>query len=663
MKIHRTLRDALALAIVSSVISGALRAAPDSTTPSTPAAASNSAATPAAKSKSKPSSATSTKTPAPAKKEPTVKLPTIDVIAATRNPQPPDTTATTSTVITRDQLEASQYISVPDALMKVPGLAVVQTGVPGQQTSVFIHGMDGNQTLFTIDGRRQPVGLSGAYNFANLTLDNVDQIEVVRTPSSSLQGGNASGGIINLVTLNGRGLDQPISSAYFEGGSYGTFRENIQSRGAAGGFDYAVSGSNEDSNMNRPNENYRNTVYRGNFGYQITPNVYFDVHTGYSYANAGSPNAIEYPDPVARLTTQDWYVSPEVVAKVTDFYTTKVYYNYDQQAQNFHDLYNDFFFNFASSTNLQIETNSVDWQNNFQIAHNWQIIAGIQTDNSSVSQFDDFAGTTTLQNSLMNIGGYVESQWEALPGLNVISSVRDDHYSDFSGAVSWRQGVAYQVQPTKTIVHASGASSYTPPSLQQLYFPGFSNPNLKPETSLGWEAGVAQPLLDGKLTPSVTYFHNNITNYIQYDSFFIPQNIGHATTHGVEIDIKAKPIDTLELDVNYTNLTAENDSAGVGLLRRPANTTNFTANWTPIAPVTLGLGGSWILNRQDLDPVSFQQVGAPGYFAMRASATWRVDKYVTLWFRGENITNTQYQPVLGYPALGAQAYGGIKVTF
>ncbi len=198
-------------------------------------------------------------------------LPTVVVTAATREAQAPDTTATTTTVLTREQLQASQYISVADALMKVPGLSVVQSGVPGQQTSVFIHGMDSNQTLFTIDGRRQPVGLGGAYDFTNLTLDNVDQIEIVRTPSSSLDGGNASGGVINLVTLSGRGLDHPISSAYFEGGSYGTFRENIQSRGAEGNFDYAVSASNEDSNMNRINENYRNTVYRGNFGYQITP--------------------------------------------------------------------------------------------------------------------------------------------------------------------------------------------------------------------------------------------------------------------------------------------------------------------------------------------------------------------------------------------------------
>ncbi len=257
-------------------------------------------------------------------------LPTIVVTSATRNAQPHANPATSNTVITHDDLENSEYISVAQALMSVPGLAVVPTGAPGQLTSIFSRGTDSNMTLFTIDGRHQPVGLSGEYDFSNLTLDNVDQIEDVRTPSSSLQGGNATGGVINLVTLTGRGLAKPESSVSFEGGSFGTYRENAQSRGSEGAFDYAISASNEDADMDRPNENYRNTVYRANFGYQITPEVYFDVHSGYSLANAGSPNSIVTPDPVARLQTADWFISPEVTANVTDFYTTKLFYNHDQ---------------------------------------------------------------------------------------------------------------------------------------------------------------------------------------------------------------------------------------------------------------------------------------------------------------------------------------------
>ena len=591
--------------------------------------------------------------------------PMIVVNVATRNAQAPDTTGTDTTVVTHSELQSGQYQDVADALREVGGLAVVPTGTPGQVTSIFIHGADSNQTLFTIDGRPQPLGLDGAYDFANLTLDNVDQIEVVKTPVASVQGGSATGGVINLVTLTGRGLDTPVSSVSFEGGSFDTFRENIQSRGSEGKFDYAVSASDWTSNMDRPNENYRNDVYRGNFGYQATSEIYLDVHTGYSLANAGSPNAIETPDPVGRLQSEDFFISPEISAKVTDFYTTKAYFNHDQTRQDFHDLFTNFAtFQFPTSQRTQINTNSYDWQNNLQLASNWQITAGIQGSSQEAYLFDDIVGARTLQNSLSNIGGYAESQWQPIKGMNVLTSVRYDDYSDYQGALTWRQAVTYKIAPTGTVVHASGSSSYTPPSAEDLYFPGASNPNLKPESALSSEVGVEQPLLNGRLTPSATYFHNDITNYILFtEPNFTPENLGEVTTQGVDVDIAAKPIDELKLDLNYTYLTAQNDVTDTRVVRRPEDSLNFTAIYTPIKPLTLSMGGSWVMDRQDVDPVTFAQVDAPDYFTLRASATYTINPHVTVWVRGENLTDTHYQPVLGFPALGMAGYGGIKISF
>jgi vitamin B12 transporter len=592
-------------------------------------------------------------------------IPNIVVSAATRNEQAPDTTATDTTVVTQEDLDAQNYQDVSDALREVPGIAVVPTGVSGQQTSVFIHGADSNQTLFTIDGRPQPVGLSGGYDFTNLTLDNVAQIEVVKTPVASVQGGSATGGVINLVSLDGRGLERPVSSVTVEAGSFDTYREQVQSRGSAGNFDYAVSASNEDADMDRQNENYRNKAYRGNFGYQVTPGIYVDVHTGWSQADAGSPNSIVTPDPVAHLLTADYFISPEVSAKVTDFYTTKLYYSHDETRQTFHDLFTDpLTFQSPASTHLELTTESYDWQNDFQIAHNWQITAGVQGSQQRAVQFDDILGQTTIHNTLSNTGGYAQSQWQPVTGLNVLSSIRYDVYSDYSNALSWRQGASYEIAPTKTVVHASGGYSYTPPSPQDLYYPGFNNPSLKPETSLGWEAGVAQPLWDGRVTPSVTYFHNNISDYIlSLAPNFTPENIGQVTTQGVDLDIAAKPVDNVKLDVNYTYLDAENDTQDIRLVRRPRNTLNFTAYYTPIAPLTLSVGGTWVMGRQDYDATNFNQIDAPDYVVLRASATYTINKYVTLFARGENLADEHYQPVLGYPALGVGGYGGIKVSY
>ena len=639
-------------------------------------------------------STTSTSTSQPA----VTQLPTIVVTAATRNAQPVDTTATTTTVLTHQDLDDNKYASVTDALQSVPGLAVVTSGMQGAETSVFIHGLDSNQTLVTVDGRRQAVGLSGADdNLTNLTLDNVDQIEVVRTPVSSAQGGSAMGGVINLVTLSGKGLTTPEGSVSEEAGSFNTFKENAQSRGAVGNFDYAISATRQDSiypalspgfapfdspGFTGQADQYRDTSYRGNFGYQITPDIYVDLHSAYSNAYTSSPGIFLFPDPTASLDIEDWNLSPEIVANVTDFYTTKLYYTRDQQRQADNDpfLANELVTDGSSPqgaiTRLQINTDSVDWQNNFQIAHNWSVTAGIQGDNRNYYENDNVLGYQTLNGHDNNLGGYISSQWQPLPGLNLLNSGRYDSCSQFGGSFSWRQAASYRVDPTQTLLHASVSSAYTPPSIQDLYVynagspffgPFLPNPNLTPETDLGWEAGVEQPFWDDRVTPSVTYFHNDVSNAIENvqlpSGAFINENLNHVTTDGVEVGLQVKPWTTVKLQANYTYLDAVNDSTQMRLVRRPRNSLDFTGTWNPIAPLTLTMGGNWVMGRQDLDAVTGAQEDAPDYFLLRASATYRINDHVSIWVRGENLTDINYQPALGYLAPSIAAYGGIKVSF
>ncbi|MCE0499358.1 MAG: TonB-dependent receptor [Methylacidiphilales bacterium] len=613
-------------------------------------------------------------------------LPTIVVTAATLTPQSPDTTAATITVLTHQDLEDGLYASVPDALQSVPGINVVVSGMPGGETSLFSHGMDSNQTLLTIDGRRQSAGLySSMDNLANLTLDNVNQIEIVRTPVSSAQGGGAMGGVVNIVTLTGQGLSTPVSSVSEEMGSFNTFKENAQSRGAVGNFDYAVSASRQDSiypslSPGFPDQadQYRNTAYRGNFGYQITPDIYLDLHTAYNNAYTSLTGSYAFPDPTANLLIEDWNLSPGITAKVTDFYTIKAYYTHDQFREAYVDPYNygmAIAYDYSPQgdiTRTQINTDSVDWLNDFQIAHNWSITAGIQGDNRDFYIYDNGLGYDTADGHNNNIGGYISSQWQPLPGLNILNSGRYDAYSQFGGAFTWRQAVAYTIAPTQTNVHASVSRAFTPPPLQDLYlsYPAFgyyANPNLMPETDLGWEAGVEQPLWDDRVKPSVTYFHNDIKNDIGNVSLgggnVMLENINQATTDGVEVGLAVKPCSTVTAKIDYTYLNAVNDATQQQLIRRPHDTFQFTTTWQPINQLTLYLGGNWVLGRQDDDAFTGLQVGAADYFILRGGATYRINDTVSIWVRGENLTDDNYQPVLGYYAPSIAGYGGIKISF
>ncbi|HEY0257096.1 MAG TPA: TonB-dependent receptor plug domain-containing protein, partial [Candidatus Methylacidiphilales bacterium] len=470
--LHRErLHHLLILGVFAPLVLSCAWADPAATSPQPPVAKTVAKAKPATAPKksvaSKASASTST-TDAPPQ-PPVTQLPLVLVTAATRETQPVATTASTATVLTRQDLEDQKFTTVSDALSSVPGLSVVTSGNPGAQTSVFIHGLDSRDSLVTVDGRRQPPGLTGFDdNFANLTLDNVDQVEVVRTPVSSSNGGSAMGGVINVVTLSGKGLIAPQSSASFEAGSFNTYRENIQSRGTAGNFDYAVSASRQDSvypalspgtpgpfgapGFTGQADQYRNTGYRGNFGYQVTPDIYLDLHTTYNNAYTSSPGEYLFPDPTANLTTEQWDISPEITWKVTDFYTTRLYYARDQVRLDSQDpyetnLYRYTYFEFPQNlqTRTQINTNSVDWQNDFQIARHWTLSAGVQSDDSSYYIYDDELGEKTLQGDRRNIGGFLSSQWQPLRGLNIFTSGRYDSYNQFAGAFSWRQGVSYTV--------------------------------------------------------------------------------------------------------------------------------------------------------------------------------------------------------------------------
>src|SRR5438093_6280257 len=187
------------------------------------------------------------------------------VVSATRFDIPLDRSPASVSVISSQDIDNKQIERASDALREVPGLAVVQTGTPGQLTSVFMRGLPSQDMQVLLDGIPINQGLAGQFDFANLTTDNVDRIEVVRGPQSTLYGPRALAGVIQIFTKRGEG--QPGISLSAEGGSYDTFREwshsdgksairTDSSGGEIGTFDYSVGASRLDTDNARPNNNY-----------------------------------------------------------------------------------------------------------------------------------------------------------------------------------------------------------------------------------------------------------------------------------------------------------------------------------------------------------------------------------------------------------------------
>src|SRR5207247_8952832 len=179
------------------------------------------------------------------------------------------------------------------ARRQIPGLAFVQSGTAGQLTSVFTRGLRSEHTQVLLDGIPVNQGLQGAFNFADLTTDDLDHIEVVRGPQSTLYGPRALAGAIQIFTKRGDGDPTFMFSA--EGGSYGTSREVFESEGKIGQLDYSLGLSRLDTDNARPNNQYRLTNAIADIGWSPDPKLPIGSLITYSFAHTGNPNHIFDP--------------------------------------------------------------------------------------------------------------------------------------------------------------------------------------------------------------------------------------------------------------------------------------------------------------------------------------------------------------------------------
>jgi len=282
------------------------------------------------------------------------------VVSATRFDIPLDQSPASVSVITSEDIEARQIQRVSDALREPPGLSVVQTGTAGQLTSVFIRGLRSEHTQVLLDGIPINQGLQGAFNFADLTTDDIDRIEVVRGPQSTLYGPRALAGVIQIFTKQGTGTPGVMIAA--EGGSYDTFREWSQSEGKIDGFDYSVGASRLDTDNARPNNNYRNTAAITDVGWSPNDQLRIGSLFTYSVSDTGNPNTIFDPRPIDHFLTERWLIGPHIDWKASDWWEHKFIFSYDHERQ-INDPNED---GFVGPTRALFERSQIDYQNDLR---------------------------------------------------------------------------------------------------------------------------------------------------------------------------------------------------------------------------------------------------------------------------------------------------------
>ena len=589
------------------------------------------------------------------------------------------------TLIDNAALQERQTRIVSDVLRDVPGVAVNRS--IGGLTDIRIRGSEANHVLVLIDGIKVSDPYQGQFDFGTLIADEAAKIEVLRGQQSSLYGSDAIGGVIQYITLTGR--EQPGISARVEGGSFGTAAGGVRLAGAGDTVDYALSGSLYRTDGTPTARNGTRNVGATSIGAsgKVTwsPSDTFKL-TGvgrYSYTDALSNNTatsgplfgyiIDSPGTRFRnegfyglvradLSLADGRWNTALTGQIAD--TTRKGYqatglDYGDKGRRYKGSF-ETSYRIDSGTLVSRLTAAVDFERE-----------EFQNTSPQSTFFPFFRGRRSTDN-----WGFV-GQYEGTidDAFSFGASIRHDLNNRFDDATTYRLQAGYRL-PFGLRAHGAYGTGVKNPGYYELF--GYSdgkyigNPNLKPEKSKGWEAGLDQEIAGGRATIGATYFDNKLENEI-FTDYPAPNYVAtpsNRTTlsrqHGVEVFASARPVDQVRFDLSYTYLHAREN--GLVEVRRPKhiaslNTTVFSADKRFSSTLTIRYNG-----RQDdvayIDPSYIPvRVSLQEYVLVNLNAEYKLSDRFSVFGRVENLFNERYEEVFSFATPGRGAYGGVKARF
>jgi vitamin B12 transporter len=603
-------------------------------------------------------------------------------VTATRTETPLDQVTTSASVITANDIQAKQAETVLEALRDVPGLDVVQTGSRGTNTSVFIRGSESEHVLVLIDGVEVNSTTLGAFNFAHLTTENVERIEVLRGAGGTLYGSQAVGGVINIITKKGRGpLEIGLSA---EGGNQQTHREVFTLRGGAGKFGYSLSGARLGTDgFHRENDDYRNFATSGRLDYQVTEDASLKGIFHFTKTDLGlfnSNNFIPLPDLNAREALSQYLGKLEWEQKIFPQWDYRISGSIFKEHIKDTDDPEPGSFDARERSRFRPQISTAEFQTNYRFGEWSTSTLGVEfkrrkASTSSSSGAVDLGG---INRAVRNMGYYFQQQVQLFDNrLILIPGLRFDDHQTFGTEWSPSFSTAYLVRESGTKLKAGYAEGFRAPTLNELFFPpafgcpAFGNPNLDPERSWEVNAGIEQELFNGRLKLGPTFFHREVKDLIEATpiSAFCSraENVGRASFDGVEWGLKLQILSNLSLGGNYTYL--DWDTEGGKLVRRAKHRGNVNLDYFYEA-FRINLDANIVGRRDDRRATNFTQfVTQPGYVKLDLAGSYQLPvrvplvKNLSLIGKIENLLNKKYEEADGFRARPLNFLLGLRATF
>ena len=615
-----------------------------------------------------------------------VVLPQVSV-SATGVATPVNELGSSVTIITAEDIARQQRRTLPDVLAAVPGLNLVQTGGPGGQTAIFMRGTAAQHVKVLLDGIdiSDVSAPNGAIDLAHIVTTDIERVEVLRGPQSSLYGANAIGGVISITTKRGQGPLKAVGT--LEGGAMGTFNQSASASGSKDKIDYAFNVVHlRSSNVKvtpayvvpagqpiNPNS-YDNMTYASRLGVQATDDLRFNFNGRYVDAKLDYSNDDFSGFPSAPFASRSDYGNKAfygraeaVLSTLNDRFIHTVGVNYTDNKRANQDP------NGTPEQRYNGSQTTVNWRGDIKLTPDHTVLLGAErsTERADGRTTGVFSGLPLMfSGNTGNTAGYVELQSRFFERFFIAANARVDDDDQFGSHSTWRVAPAFIVPVTETKLKATYGTAYKAPSLYELYGVGdfgyVGNPNLKPETSKGYDVGFEQPLFGDRVRFGATYFRNDIQDMI--NNVFTPVNtyvnIGKVKTDGVEAFVNVKVTDRIGLRADYTHTNASDEITRTELLRRPKHKASFTSTYQATDAVGLSATVIYVGPWRDFDRAGLLAAAEdqPGYTVVNIAANYVVNPRLTMFGRVDNLFDKRYEVPLGWQAPGIGVFGGIKLS-
>jgi outer membrane cobalamin receptor len=618
------------------------------------------------------------------------------VVTATRTETPSSLLGSSVTEISESEIGARRSLSVAELLRSVPTVNVSQVGGRGNLTSLFMRGGDSDYTKVLVDGMplNQP---GGAVDLSHLSITNIEKVEIVRGAQSALYGSDAITGVVQIFTKKGD-LEKrrPEIGLTVEGGSYNSLRAGAGLSGGVGLLTYSAQFQHFETDNRVPNDDFHNSSFSSRLDFETSQNSSLALVARVERGRTGvpGPTAFGPADLDAYYQKRDFLAGLRWTQRVSDTWSQHASYSQsyvNQLSENpiasppFIPSYKGHvaaipYYDFPYSSLNATRRHDLSYQGDFVLSTHL-LSAGLD--------FEEECGTIgEIRASRTNLGYYLQDQYIWRQRLSFTGGLRFEDNGSYGFAAVPRLSVAYLLRRGSssdwfgmTRPKTSFGSGIREPNFiesfsQNPYFKG--NPNLTPEKTRSFEAGVEQEILRDKIRAEVNFFSNRfndlivyqVTDYLTYEGSYF--NLAKSQASGVENIVEAMAGPHLRISAGYTYLNSKVVQSansfdpvyreGVRLLLRPTHSGYLGLNWTT-SRWFLNAAAVFVGNRAASDFVGLGLTEVSGYTKLDLTGSYQISAKVDFYTVLENFLNQEYFEALGYPALKFNFRSGLRLKF